>query len=187
MASLLYGLPWVMAVRSVVKGRAPQESPGGSANRMHVDLDALRPCLERLFAARPVRVAYLFGSQVTGRTHEESDVDVAVLLDASLTPDERFRQRLDLVGELAELFGTDNVDVVILNEAPPLLAFEVLRGGVLLFERDRRERIEFQVRTMKEYEDTEPLRRILWEATERRIRAGTFGKPAGVGRRAARR
>jgi predicted nucleotidyltransferase len=143
-----------------------------------MDLDALRPRLEACFASHPVRLAYLFGSQASGRMHAESDVDVAVLLDERLTPDERFAERLALTGELGQIFRTDDADVVILNEAPPLLSFEALRGGVLLYCPDSRERVEFQVRTVREYEDTAPLRRILGEAVERRIRAGTFGKPA---------
>ena len=56
--------------------------------------DILRPQLECFFRQRPVLLAYLFGSQTTGYTHAESDIDVAVLLDASLTPNERFAERL---------------------------------------------------------------------------------------------
>jgi hypothetical protein len=105
-------------------------------------------------------------------------VDVAVLLDESLTENERFAERLMLIGELSCLFRTDNVDVAILNEASPLLCYNVLRDGVLLHCADENTRIAFQVRTFRTYEDTAPLRRILTEAMEKRIRAGTFGKPA---------
>ncbi|MBI3328803.1 MAG: DUF86 domain-containing protein, partial [Nitrospinae bacterium] len=85
--------------------------------------------------------------------------------------------RLTLIGELSRIFRTDNVDVVILNEAPPLLAYEVLRGGVLLHCADEHTRVEFQLRTLHRYEDTKPLRGLLAEALAERIRAGTFGKP----------
>jgi predicted nucleotidyltransferase len=152
-----------------------------------MDLEALRPELQALFARRPVRLAYLFGSQTTGRTHSESDVDIAVLLDAALTLDERYAERLALIGDLMRVFATDDVDLVILNEAPPLLAFEVLRGGVLLYCPDDSERVEFQVRTLLEYEATEPLRRLLAEAMERRIREGSFGKPVRLRRGTAPR
>ncbi len=146
---------------------------------------ALRPQLHALFARHPVRLAYIFGSQVSGRAHTESDVDVAVLLDPALTSDERFAHRLELIGELGQLFRTDHVDLVVLNEAPPLLAYEVLQGGSLLYCPDDAERVEFQVRTLREYEDTEPLRRFLSETLEQRIREGSFGKPLPVGRRGA--
>jgi len=87
-----------------------------------MDLDAFRQPLQCLFQQHPVRLAYLFGSQATRRTHPNSDVDIAVLLDESLTSDELFAERLRLLGDLSHIFGTDNVDFVILNEAPPLLA-----------------------------------------------------------------
>src|SRR5215471_9426053 len=142
-----------------------------------MDLDAFRQPLQCLFQQHPVRLAYLFGSQATRRTHPGSDVDVAVLLDESLTPDEHFAERLKLLGDLSRIFGTDDVDLVTLNEAPPLLAYETLRHGILLYCADAQTRIEFQVRTLRAYEDTIPLRRILSEAMAARLKAGTFGKP----------
>src|SRR5438477_3718627 len=89
--------------------------------------------LIELFHKHPVLLAYLFGSQVTERTHEESDVDVAVLLKESLTADQRLQERLALLNDLCSVFNNDNVDLVILNDATPLLAYEALRGGKLLF------------------------------------------------------
>src|SRR5215510_2507398 len=142
-----------------------------------MDLDAFRQPLQCLFQQHPVCLAYLFGSQATRRTHPSSDVDVAVLLDESLTPDERFAERMQLLGDLSRIFVTDHVDLVMLNEASPLLAYETLRHGALLYCADAQTRIEFQVHTLRAYEDTIPLRRVLSEAMVARLKAGTFGKP----------
>lgn len=142
-----------------------------------MNLDTLRLQLRHLFQQRPVRLAYLFGSQASGRTHAESDVDVAVLLNESLTADERFTERLMLIGALSRIFRTDNVDVVILNEASPLLSYEALHNGVLLYCADESERVEFQGRAPRDYEDTAPLRKVLSEAMAERVKTGTFGKP----------
>lgn len=140
-------------------------------------LDTLSPQLEHIFRQRPVQLAYLFGSQATGQTHADSDVDIAVLLNDGLTGDERFAERLSLIGALSQVFRTDHVDVVILNEASPLLAYEALRYGVLLYCVEEDARIEFQVRTLRVYEDTAPLRHLLAEAMAERVKAGTFGRP----------
>jgi predicted nucleotidyltransferase len=142
-----------------------------------VNLDALRPALGRLFSERGARLAYLFGSQAIGQTHDESDVDVAVLPREGLTQDEQWTERLELIGALSSVFQTDHVDLVLLDGAPPLLAYEVLRTGVLLHCPDEATRIEFQVRTLREYEDTAPLRRLLAEAMRERLRNGAWGKP----------
>ena len=131
--------------------------------------------LTELFRKHPVLLAYLFGSQVTGRTHQESDIDVAVLLDESLTADQRLQERLALLNVLCSVFNNDNVDLVILNDATPLLAYEALRGGQLLFCPDESARIEFQVRTVRTYEDTAPLRQALFEALVNRTKENKFG------------
>jgi hypothetical protein len=49
---------------------------------------------------------------------------VAVLLDESLMLDERFAERLQLLDDLSRIFDTDQVDLVMLNEASLLLAYE---------------------------------------------------------------
>ena len=58
-----------------------------------------------------------------------SDVDIAVqpMAGLELTAHERVR----LTDELEVLLGATRVDLVILSEAPPLLAVEVIRGDLL--------------------------------------------------------
>ena len=108
--------------------------------------------------------------------------DVAVLLGAEVPEDERFDARLAMTGEIGQLFCRDDVDLVVLNDASPLLAYEVLQRGLRLYSANERDRIEFQVRTLREYEDTAPLRAVLDAALMERIRTGRFGRPV-LGRR----
>lgn len=81
--------------------------------------------------------AYLFGSVAEGRAHRESDVDVGVLLDWSTHPDraERFDVGLRLAGALQAVLGR-TLDVVVLNDAPPLLGRHVVTHGRRLLCRD---------------------------------------------------
>lgn len=74
--------------------------------------------------------AYLFGSAASGREHRESDVDVAVLLSYARhsTPADRFDVRLRLATRLGAALGRD-VDLVILNDAPPQFARRILTEG----------------------------------------------------------
>jgi predicted nucleotidyltransferase len=104
-------------------------------------------------------LVYLFGSQAGGRPWAESDVDLAVLLGPEVPKVRHGGIRTQLIAELMTVFESNKVDVVILNEAPPLLTYEgVIRGGRLLFEKDRLARIRFEVRAFQEYVDTTPLR-----------------------------
>ena len=135
-------------------------------------LEALRD----YFAGQPdVVAAYLFGSQATEKTHPRSDVDTAVLLseEDGMT---RFERRLRLIGEVSEVCGRD-ADVIVLNDAPPLLQHQVLKNGRLLFERDRAARVEFEVWAGKVYADLRPMRRFFQQALLREIgRVGLGGR-----------
>ena len=80
--------------------------------------------------------AYLFGSVGRGEARAHSDVDVAVFVDAATVRDDGFGYEATLSADLANVLGTDRVDVVRLNRAPPLLYHRVLRDGIRLLSRD---------------------------------------------------
>lgn len=82
--------------------------------------------------------AYLFGSHAAGRAHRESDVDVGVLLDRDRYPDrrDRFDVRVRLGSELIDTLDTNEVDVVVLNDAPPLLGRRIVVEGRRVFRGD---------------------------------------------------
>ena len=87
---------------------------------------------------RGVVSAYLHGSYAEGREHGESDVDVGVLLDYAEYSDhtERGDARVTLTGQLGVALGRNDVDVVILNDAPAPLARHVVLDGIRVFCRD---------------------------------------------------
>jgi predicted nucleotidyltransferase len=77
--------------------------------------------------------AFLFGSEARGRAHRESDIDVGVVLDRAQYPHaaHRFDARLRLIGDL-QIATHRTVDLLVLNDVPPLLARRVLLDGVRL-------------------------------------------------------
>lgn len=79
--------------------------------------------------------AYLFGSHAAGRAHRESDIDVAVLLERKAFPTAkaRFEEQLRLSTLLGETLGTSRIDLVVLNDAPPLLGRHIVTAGERLF------------------------------------------------------
>ena len=82
--------------------------------------------------------AWLFGSHAESRAHSESDVDVGVLLDRRMVPSasQRFDVRVRLTSDLIHALGNNDVDLVVVNDAPPLLARRIIRTGMELFCRD---------------------------------------------------
>jgi predicted nucleotidyltransferase len=143
-----------------------------------VTLDARqRRALADLFQREPdVVAAYLFGSHGRGEAGLLSDVDLAVWLDEGQDARHRLRRRLDLTAQAASLLGTDEVELVVLNGAPPLLAQRVIRDGERLAERSANERVRLETEAVIRYLDTIPLRQELGRSLERRLAEGTFGR-----------
>ena len=52
------------------------------------------------------------------------------------------------------------VDLVIMNKATPLLAYQVIHNGLLLFSRSEDLRIKFEINSLKRHADTKRLREI---------------------------
>ncbi len=103
-----------------------------------------------------------------------SDVDVAVLFAPDLDAEATLERRLELMGELGQ-FADREVQVVSLAEVSPLLAYEVIREGRLIQQRDAQARIEFEVRAMKLYLDVQPMLAEYDRALARRIQEVGLG------------
>ncbi|MBI4475193.1 MAG: nucleotidyltransferase domain-containing protein [Acidobacteria bacterium] len=138
------------------------------------------PELKVIFQKRGVILAYLYGSQATGAAGPLSDVDVAVLFGRTVPEDKRFDHFLVLHGDLADVFKRDDVSVVDLAKGAPLLNNEIRLHGKVLYCQDDETRVEFEIRTLQRFMDTEPLRRELNERLTERIRRGLFGKPIPI-------
>jgi predicted nucleotidyltransferase len=137
-----------------------------------------RRALGELFERQPdVIAAYLFGSQARGNAGPLSDVDLAVWLDGHPEPGRRLSRQLALSAEAASLLGTEEVELVVLNGAPPLLAQRVIRDALLLTERTPLARVRLETEAIIRYLDTIPLREELGRGLERRLAEGTFGRP----------
>lgn len=137
---------------------------------------ARRERLVRALDRDHVVAAMLFGSQASGRAGPLSDVDIAVWLDPHLAGEQRSALRTELSLAAVEALGTDEIDVVVLNQAPPLLRHRALKGGLRLFERDPRARVRLETAALLDYFDTAPLRETLAAGRRRRIEEGRFGR-----------
>lgn len=103
-----------------------------------------------------IRLVYLFGSQVTGKTGPQSDYDLGVLVDRE---GDTAARRAACEHELSILLGTERLDVVWLSQAPVELAFAVISQGRLLYERDVATRVEYEAQVMSRYCDYLPVLR----------------------------
>ncbi len=129
-------------------------------------LAALRRALE---PRDDVRAVLLFGSQAQGTARKDSDIDVAVLLDQAPAQAERSAVLRGILEALGREVAADRVDLVLLHEASPKLAFHVVRTGLVAFERDPVDLHRFRVRTYSRHADYERVERFFREALKRRL------------------
>jgi predicted nucleotidyltransferase len=117
--------------------------------------------LASLFEEAEVLLAYVFGSTVHSKA--PADIDLAVL------PGNKGLEALR--EKICEILSTQRVDLVNLKTASPLLRFEVLSSGSLIFKKDYSVENSFELSVIREYRDTAHLRtsqaRMLEERNKR--------------------
>jgi predicted nucleotidyltransferase len=89
-----------------------------------------RRLAEVLSDFKEIRAAYLFGSHAVGGQGSESDIDIGLVL----RPGTDRTLKLDVLADLTRS-GFEHVDIVLLNDADPVLRFEVVRPNRLIFAR----------------------------------------------------
>lgn len=146
--------------------------PGNQSGNIHPELEnSLRGHLTQY---SDIQAAYVFGSRASGSAREDSDIDVAILLSPKDDTEERFSRRLELTRTLNDHLAP-KVDVVILNDAPPLLQQEVIRNGRIICDHDRNARIDFEVRVGKINADLRPAREFYRNAMFDELRKEGLG------------
>jgi hypothetical protein len=132
--------------------------------------------LREALVARPEVVeAYLFGSRARGDASAHSDIDVAVHTDGT-RPEAPWGYVAEVTADLMAALGDSAVDVVVLDQAPPLLYHRVLRDGVRLFARDERATTTREGRALSRWCDWVPQLAKIERAAAARRAAGDFGR-----------
>jgi uncharacterized protein len=118
-------------------------------------MDALRQAL-----ADDPRVAYalLFGSSARDTSHKGSDLDVAIAFRSRLTMDTRALG--EFVSALESAVGGRRVDLLLIDEAPPAVAYRVFRDGAVLVENDHPALAARKARAILEYLDFRPFEEL---------------------------
>jgi predicted nucleotidyltransferase len=111
-----------------------------------------------------VKLAVLFGSTAREQAHPRSDVDIGILLEP-YSAELRFR----VEAELGRAAGRE-VDTVLLDNAPPLLRFEIARDGILLLESAEHLWTLFKTRAMVDWWDWAPTHRMIAAGVAKRLR-----------------
>lgn len=151
-------------IREALRAYLARESPErrtGLGKTASFNLGSLSGTLRNFFAKESdILLGYLFGSQVERKTGPLSDVDIAVLLPDEVKRAEYPQKIAYLTERLISLLGTDLVDVVILNSAEPLLLYEAVMRGILVFERKPSFSSELKIKAIKRKLDSVRFREL---------------------------
>ena len=109
--------------------------------------------IEKASEKERVVLVYLFGSEVRGTSHKESDVDIGILFDKKVDPEVYLGSEGRLIDFFSGIFLKKEINIVNLNISSPLLKQVAILEGKLLYLRSETDRILFQIKILREYED----------------------------------
>jgi predicted nucleotidyltransferase len=109
---------------------------------------------ETLTMQSDIVLVFLFGSFVRGDITSFSDLDIAIYFTGAVD----FYRTNVLREDISEMLGVE-ADIVVLNNASPVIKMQVLKKGTLLINKDQRAYNEFFVTTVKEYDDLKRTRK----------------------------
>ena len=101
-----------------------------------------------------LQLVYLFGSQVSGNTGPLSDFDLGILLNQT---NEEETIRVEIAHRLAKGFGTNRVDVILMNHVPVTLAFNIIAQGECIYQIDAGTRVEYEAQVLSKHGDYLPV------------------------------
>jgi predicted nucleotidyltransferase len=121
------------------------------SNKLPANIEDLIPkALDYLQSKADIIFAYFFGSFGRGKRLPLSDVDIAVYLK---DPAVIQKKKLEILGALIDILQTDEIDLVVLNNAPLPLRMRILENKKVVVDRDPFLRHHFESLTMREYFD----------------------------------
>ncbi|MBW2072995.1 MAG: nucleotidyltransferase domain-containing protein [Deltaproteobacteria bacterium] len=119
--------------------------------QLPANIESLLPGAADYLADHPrVIFAYLFGGLARGKPRPLTDVDIAVYLQEHADLGE---YKLDLLGGLTETLETDEIDLVVLNTAAPLLVMNILMNKKIIVDKEPFVRHRFESLAMRKYFD----------------------------------
>ena len=121
-----------------------------------IDAEKIKPQVKNLAEKHGLSLVMLFGSQVTGKTHKESDFDIAYLSDKKLSFEDEGR----IIIDLAKIIGARDerlVNLCNIKEAGALLLKEIFDQHQLLFCADRNVYDSYKIFSVKNFIESRPL------------------------------
>jgi hypothetical protein len=121
--------------------------------------------LTKVFRNYPgIQAVYMFGSAASGKVHQESDIDLAIIPDTKKLREQKLAILTDLARE-----GFSNVDLVFIGNKDIVLQYEAIRQNIVVYETPSFDRGSTYSRIVRQYLDLYPYLTIQRQAYKKRI------------------
>ncbi|OGC97667.1 hypothetical protein A2634_03020 [Candidatus Amesbacteria bacterium RIFCSPHIGHO2_01_FULL_48_32] len=127
-----------------------------------------------------VIVVYVHGSRVKGYARSDSDTDVAVVVGDKRPL--RLNEEIKLIQEVEGTLEAREPDVKVVDiQSDKVFLFNVIRDGVVIYERSLAGRLEFEFRVVRRYYDQKRVREIYSYFLIKQAKDGSFGhRPTNI-------
>ncbi|MFN3532103.1 MAG: type VII toxin-antitoxin system MntA family adenylyltransferase antitoxin [Candidatus Brocadia sp.] len=99
-------------------------------------------------------IIFLFGSVFSDSFSTNSDIDIGVYFE-----NQRY-DKTSVYDVILDFFQTEQIDVAFLNEASPLLLYQVIKKGKPMAYKSYTALVEFRLRSLKKYWETRKFRKM---------------------------
>ncbi|MDD5738932.1 MAG: nucleotidyltransferase domain-containing protein [Candidatus Pacebacteria bacterium] len=123
--------------------------------------------IEKISQKCSLALLLLFGSQVTGQTHKESDFDIAYIAEKQLN----LKQESQFIVDLNGIFKTEKVDLTNLKNASPLLVFGIFQNCQILYQNQKDPLLfaRLRVYSFKRYIETKPFYELKFQRLRKKL------------------
>ncbi len=124
-----------------------------------LEFNIIKKKLKNYFEKREeIIFAFLFGSVANGKTTGISDIDIAVMLDESKIDKAKnpYGYKAELLAKLISMLSFNDIDLIVLNEAPLLLKHRIVQSGREIYTKNEKLSTQFRVKVMEQFLDLKP-------------------------------
>jgi len=114
-----------------------------------------------------IEAVYIFGSTASGKRHQDSDIDLAIVPASK----ELREKKLSILTDLARV-GFCNVDLVFLDTDDVVLKYEAIRKNNLIYKKEGFDRGALYSKIVRQYLDFLPYLNVQRQAYKKRLLSG---------------
>lgn len=112
---------------------------------------------EKILRKNNVGLAILFGSQISGNIHPNSDFDIGIVFEK----EKKKPKPTDVYGDLYQVFSkaidTENLDIIYLEDSPLSLQFRAINEGKVMYSSSPSFFADYKEKVILSYLDFKPV------------------------------